>query len=213
MARTDKNFEPKKNQIIQGATAVFVKYGYEATTNKLIAEEVQRQTEMGFTPQLIYHYFGSKEELFRAVMQQFPAPQSLNAFIQELKNQPPEIFFRELAQAYVALFDDPTTAGIFKIAQSEGYRNPEVAESIAAVLYQAFTLPCVEYVVKQMADGRIKLMHPATLLTQFFSPLVFRMLPIAQALEKINPVNLPGRAEFIEGIVSSFLNGVLIERK
>jgi AcrR family transcriptional regulator len=213
MARSDKNFEPRKNQIIQAATETFVKYGYEATTNKLIAEEIQRQTGAGFTPQLIYHYFESKNELFRAVMQQFQAPQALNELIKRLKNESPEIFFKALATAYLAVFDEPTAASIFKIAQSEGYRNPEVAESIATVLYESYTLPCAEYVVKQMALGNIKRMHPAIILSNFFAPLVFRMLPITLAMERINQGSMPSREEFIEASVNGFLSGILIERK
>ena len=50
-----------RNRILDSARRCFAEFGYEASTNKVLAREA------GLTTGAIYHYFGSKRDLYAAV--------------------------------------------------------------------------------------------------------------------------------------------------
>ena len=52
-----------KEQIVEAAREVFAKYGYRKTTIEDIAKAVYRAKSS------VYHYFGGKDEIFRAVVE------------------------------------------------------------------------------------------------------------------------------------------------
>src|SRR5262249_10292239 len=64
-SRDEQDFEERRQQIIDGALAVFSEKGFEKATNKDIAEAAG----IG-SPGLIYHYFKDKSDLFRQVLEQ-----------------------------------------------------------------------------------------------------------------------------------------------
>lgn len=63
MARSNKNFEPKKEALIQLALDLFVTNGYENTTITQIMKAA------GLSKGGMYHYFSSKEEILDEVIQ------------------------------------------------------------------------------------------------------------------------------------------------
>lgn len=209
MARTDKNHEERKTQIIQAAVQVFAEQGYERTTNQLVAAEFKKRTGTNVTAQLIYHYFDSKESLFREAVQQFPLPHLVGCSVQAAMNEPPAVFFREVARTYLEIFDDPLASSTLKICIAEGIKYPEIAGIIADKIYPAFIEPSMRYVANQTSLGKIKPCHPAVLLSQFFGPLVQQFLPITSALLQKAPFPPPSRDEFLESFVDNFLTGIL----
>src|SRR5690348_3160304 len=104
MARTPIYHEEKKAQIVQAALATFARYGYEGTTNKLIAEEAGKligSEGKPISPALIYHYFPKgKSELFEACLAQFPPLHQLRDTIVGNLDQPPQVFIRVVARTY-----------------------------------------------------------------------------------------------------------------
>jgi len=62
LARSNKNFEVKKQEIIEAALHLFIKNGYENTTTNDIIEmsDISRGA--------MYHYFNSKEDILKAVI-------------------------------------------------------------------------------------------------------------------------------------------------
>src|SRR5215471_17466191 len=72
--RDERDFEDRRQQIIDGALEVFASKGFERATNKDIAEAAG----IG-SAGLIYHYFKDKSDLFRQVLEQrAPVLQLLN---------------------------------------------------------------------------------------------------------------------------------------
>ncbi|MGI9577831.1 MAG: TetR/AcrR family transcriptional regulator [Microthrixaceae bacterium] len=51
-------------RILDAARRSFADHGYEATTNRMLAAEI------GITPGAIYHYFDSKVDIYRAVLEE-----------------------------------------------------------------------------------------------------------------------------------------------
>ena len=62
LSRRQQNRLNKKNRALDAALKVFSQYGFETTTMEAIA------TEANLTKPTLYEYFGSKEELFKAMM-------------------------------------------------------------------------------------------------------------------------------------------------
>ncbi|MEI7556219.1 TetR/AcrR family transcriptional regulator [Candidatus Chlorohelix sp.] len=213
MARPDTNFEEKKAQLARVATTVFAKYGYEGSTNRLIAKEMEQQTGASFTPALIYHYYAGKEDLFRAVVNQFPPPQKLSQVIQDNLDAPPEILLRHIGVTYLELFEDPLTASLMRMLLTEVQANPELAHIVAERVVPSVVMPFAQYIIRQVAQGRFKSDNPVTLIFQFFSPLFQRVLLSSLGFFEVFPIQMPSREDYVNTLVDGFLHGVLIEQK
>lgn len=207
MGRTDKS-EGRKAQIIEAATVVFAEHGYEGTTNKRIAEALAARTGAGVTPQLIYHYFASKQALFQAVMRQLPPPQRIRAAIESAMNEPPAVFFRQLARAYVELLDDPLAAAVIRISITEGERSPEIAEAIADVLVPAYVEPLGAYLDAAVRSGRLRPCHPGLVMLGVLGPLLQSRMPVSRAMARRLKLPPLGADALIDGIVDNLLLGL-----
>ncbi|NWJ44349.1 MAG: TetR/AcrR family transcriptional regulator [Chloroflexi bacterium] len=213
MARPDTNFEEKKAQLARMATTVFAKYGYEGTTNRLIAKEMEQQTGASFTPALIYHYYASKEDLFKAVVNQFPPPQKLSQVIQDNVDAPPEILLRNIGVTYLELFEDPITASLMRMLLTEVQTHPELARIVAERVVPSVVMPLAQYITEQVEQGKFKSANPVTLLFQFFSPLFQRVLLNSLGFFSVFPIQIPAREEYVNSLVDGYLHGVLVEQK
>jgi len=213
MARPDTNHEEKKALIIEAALKTFAHYGYEGTTNKLVAEEVKRESGQNFSPALIYHYFPvGKIQLFTAVMGKFEPVQILGQAIADNSNEPPEIFLRRVAEAYIKLFGEPQAVDLMRIAINEGPRYPEVIQNVMGQIGPVFAFPFIAYFGKQIEQGRVKPMPFLNLVLGFFAPLLIRRL-VSSAIGQFIPFPVPSDEEFIESHVQTFLHGLLIEQE
>jgi len=70
MSKTIQNAEKKQQGIVIAAEALFLQQGYGASSMDQIAKAA------GVTKQTVYRYFGSKNELFGAVMRQVQTAES-----------------------------------------------------------------------------------------------------------------------------------------
>ena len=207
MGRTDKS-EGRKAQIIEAATVVFAEHGYEGTTNRRIAEALAARTGTAVTPQLIYHYFASKQALFQAVMQQLPPPQRIRAAIEAASDEPPAAFLRRVARAYVELLDDPLAAAVIRISITEGERSPEIAEAIADVLVPAYAEPLAAYLDAAVRRGRLRPCHPALVLLGLLGPLLQSRMPVSRAMARRFPIPPLDADALIDGIVDDLILGL-----
>ncbi len=212
MARPDTNHEERKGQIVRAALHTFSRHGYDGTSNKLIAEEVKQQTGGNFSPALIYHYFESKEELFRGVVEQFPPPHILSQTIKENMHQPPEIFFGKVAHTYLTLFEDREMANLLKMIISEVGKHPELTNTLAGEIIPQVIVPAIEYVSGQMGLGVLRRTSPINLLFQFFGALIPRILLVSITnISAMAPLPIPSKEEFIEELIKGYLQGNLLK--
>lgn len=210
MARTKTTHTEKKSLILQAAIKTFAQYGYEGTTNKLIAAEVRRSSGSSFTPALIYHYFPEgKLQLLSNIMQQYSPLQELGRAVREQTDSPPDVFLPAVAYAYIRLFDDPETARLFRIFFTEGPRYPELVQGITERIFPLIMIPMVQYLQRQVQQGTIKPVQPLAAVFQFFGPLLMRGL-LKENLNTITPpFPMPSDQEMIENHVQTFLHGLL----
>jgi AcrR family transcriptional regulator len=109
-------------RILDAATQIFFAVGYERATIRAVASAA------GVDPGLVMHYFGSKQELFRRVIDVAPVP--------EVSGAPGQAAEQILASIADRLASEPTAS--LTLLRSM-LTNPEAASlaSVAAARYEA----------------------------------------------------------------------------
>ena len=121
MARTPKVVEDRREHIIDAALRAFAQKGFARTTNKDIAREA------GITPGLIYHYFESKEALFRAIIDSRSPLQLVRTPPHDLLEQPPELALRFLVGQLLTIAEGEPFVQLIRLFLPEIIHNPAVA--------------------------------------------------------------------------------------
>ena len=109
-------------RILDAATQIFLAAGYERSTIRAVASTA------GVDPGLVMHYFGSKQELFRRVIDTAPVP--------EVSGEPGQAAEQILGSLADRLANEPTAS--LTLLRSM-LTNPEAASaaSVAAARYEA----------------------------------------------------------------------------
>lgn len=92
-----------REAIAAAARARFAEAGYDRTTIRAIAADA------GVDPALVVRFYGSKEELFRAVM---ALPDAVATALTSLADGPRETVGHRLAELVVGVLENPATRGI-----------------------------------------------------------------------------------------------------
>ncbi len=114
-----------RRSILDIARAAFATGGYDASTNRELAAEV------GITAGALYHYFGSKLDLYLAVHD------DVQVMVYDRFNEAVERgegflakFEAVLDTAHALNRQDPTLAGFLGVVRSDMRRHPEIAEAL-----------------------------------------------------------------------------------
>ena len=120
MGKRELNRLKRKSAIVAVATRAFLEQGYAATSMSAIADEI------GGSKATLWGHFGSKEELFMAVIDEQVA---LFAADMEgaLVTEPFTIGgLRRFCMGYVRTFMRPQFVSLFRMIMGEGARFPEI---------------------------------------------------------------------------------------
>ena len=112
----------KREQILQGATRVFLQHGYAGTSMDRVAAEA------GVSKQTIYSHFQDKEGLFTALIERVTTRQIRAEFGSEIFQGEPAILLRKIAQGYLGKRDDQEYLSLFRVVIAESARFPELAQ-------------------------------------------------------------------------------------
>jgi AcrR family transcriptional regulator len=187
------------------ALRLFLESGYEATSMDAIAAEA------GTTKATLYARFGSKEAIFRAVLewavgrQDWPEPEP------EPKPGPPDLddlegALREIAHASVHRATHPSMVKLARIAASESSRFPEVARRASAAPQWPRSHVVVQLLERHAASGAIALPGEAEMLAELFLGMV---ASIPARLASLGITRDPGeQREHTELAVRLFLLGL-----
>ncbi|HUI88857.1 MAG TPA: TetR/AcrR family transcriptional regulator [Anaerolineales bacterium] len=187
--------------IEQAAYSLFMEQGFTATSMRQIAERA------GLALGGIYNHYGSKEEIFRAiVLDRHPYKQIL-PLVLSARGDTPEDFIRNAAQALVdGLGRRPEFMKLMfiEIVEFESKHISLIVREIAPQL-----LPVFERLVRDHRS--LRPIHPAVLLRSFlgmfFSFYVTDMLIHGSVISKIMPKNS------FDSFVDIYLHGILKETK
>lgn len=121
----DADSAETRQRLLDGARRAFAEHGFDATTNREIAEAAD------VTATAIYHYFGSKAELYAAVYMEVQ-DQVQAAFVRAIEGQS-----GLLASLHAALdvavelnWADPSLAGFLVAATTDLKRHEELREQL-----------------------------------------------------------------------------------
>lgn len=143
--------EARPAELLDAALELFVEKGFAATRS----EEVARRA--GVSKGTLYLYFPSKEELLKAVIQQFLAERIVegarraDAFDQEGASTP-EVMENLLSEWWMQVYDSPAS-GVFKLVIAEARNFPDIARFYAERVIVPGTELCVRLLRRGMQRG------------------------------------------------------------
>lgn len=120
----DTSSEETRRRILDAARRCFAAYGYEATSNRELADSA------GLTTGAIYHYFGSKLDLFAEAYAQ--VQETVYARFEEAMTSAPERFVDRvnavLDEAHVLNKEDPSLAQFLVAVRTDVSRHPDLGD-------------------------------------------------------------------------------------
>ncbi len=149
MARTPKVVEDRREQIIDAAMHTFAQKGFTRATNKDIAHEA------GITPGLIYHYFDSKEALFKAIIDERSPVHMLHSLPQEMLMLPPGTLLPLLLQQALAIVEGEDFIQLIRVFLPEVIHNPEISPLGLSVLQQVVQF-LADYFTSKIQSGELR---------------------------------------------------------
>lgn len=115
--RTGRKFD----QVLEGATRVFLAQGFEGAS----VDEIARKA--GVSKATLYSYFPDKRLLFMEVARGECQRQAGQAMTMVQPDQPPRDVFLAGARQIVDFFNSPMSLSIFRLCVAEAERFPEMA--------------------------------------------------------------------------------------
>lgn len=161
-----------RSEILDAAKRVFGKMGYDRATVRGIA------TEAGVDVSLIYHYFGTKDQLFAASIDiPIPAAEALRAVFTE----DPEDLGRRLAETFFFVWEQETArASLLGILRSAMGGEHQAAEA-----FRQFLTTSVLEQIAPLIDGESPRLRALLMASQLvgvaMTRYVMRLEPIASA--------------------------------
>jgi len=156
--------EGKREAILEAARKVFLDIGFGATSMDAIAvaAKVSKQT--------VYNHFGSKEELFAAMVRS-ACDRMLTVFEEAAKSGKPEVTLRAIARQIVSKVLDRDRQSLYRILMAEGQRFPELGQIFYECGPQVTRKYLADYFAEQNARGTMHVANPAITADQFFGVL------------------------------------------
>jgi TetR/AcrR family transcriptional regulator, mexJK operon transcriptional repressor len=168
----DEERAQRRQQIIDGALAVFAEKGFDKATNQEIAEAAG----IG-SPGLIYHYFESKADLLhQALVSRAGMLESLTD-MDGLLEMPPRDALRRLGMSFLTAIGDPENLRVVRIIMSEALRNPRMTEAWHKSSSRPLRGALIAYLSALMRAGKLRTVNPAAAATCFLGPFVTYALP------------------------------------
>jgi len=152
----------KRELILEAATNAFRDRGYEATSMDHVAElaMVSKRT--------VYNHFGSKEVLFRAVVDGLIAHSQALKQIEFDAGRPLDAQLHDFAAAKARVATDPALAGLMRVVIGVFVRDPEFARD-AVTQAAAGEDALVRWLQAASAAGKLRVADPQLAAELFWS--------------------------------------------
>ncbi|HEV7164270.1 MAG: TetR/AcrR family transcriptional regulator [Gammaproteobacteria bacterium] len=189
--------EGKREAILDAAHKVFLDVGFGATSMDAIAvaAKVSKQT--------VYNHFGSKEELFGAMIRGV-CDRMLTVFEEAAKSGKPEDTLRAIARQIVKKVMEHDRLALYRLLIAESQRFPELGHIFYESGPQVTRKYLADYFTEQNARGTMHVANPAITADQFFG-LLSGCYPKAQL--GIGPLPAQDYLDgYIENAVSMFMS-------
>jgi TetR/AcrR family transcriptional regulator, mexJK operon transcriptional repressor len=190
--------DAKRDAILRGAKAVFLKHGFESTSMDVVA------LRAGVSKMTVYRHFGSKEALFAGVITNL-CERIVDGDLREIFELPPREALMTFARKMIAIVFAHETVELHRIVIAESRRFPKLGR----LFYQSGPESCIAalaaYFHRHVDDARFKVRNPRRAAEEFLELLRgYAHLRVMLGLERI-----PSSAEMeerIEGAIRHVLN-------
>jgi AcrR family transcriptional regulator len=147
----------------------------------------------GVSRATLYRLFPGKPALFIGLVHAFSPLEPVSRKAMEMSEFPPEVVMPELARTVFRVVAGPTAPGVglmraifFEVSAL----SPE-AEAAAHELVTTILGSVGAYLLREMAEGRLRRMHPVLALQSFVGPIFFHLL-LRPVVERMVGLNLDG---------------------
>jgi len=130
-----------REEILAAARDTFADHGYESASIRRIA------TRAGVDPALVHHYFGTKEDLFRAAA---AAPIDPATFFPQIWAGDPEGLGERIVRAFLGVWEDPETGPAIRAT----VRRAVADERSAVLLREFFATLVVRRIVHELGADK-----------------------------------------------------------
>ncbi|MCS7350462.1 MAG: TetR/AcrR family transcriptional regulator [Anaerolineae bacterium] len=169
--------EETRRHIVEAAFRVFARRGFRGTTNREIAQEA------GISPGLIYWYFHSKEDLFRAVVETKSFILPLRQIARAMRDTTPGEFLARTVELATAMARDPKVLTAIQLLLAEAMRDKRVRRIFVARAIRPGLQAVTAYLADQQAAGHLRRgnvwvmaqLWMGLLLSQIFLVCLFRI--------------------------------------
>jgi len=160
------SFAPSKREaIIAAAMRLFIEAGYAMAS----MEEIARRAVVA--KQTLYNYFGSKQVLFQAIVEQICDELMDTVNLDAPLDSDPTVALNEFARRFVRLMIDPTSIGLFRLLAAEAHRFPDLAETVFRSGPDRVVADLARYLEAQHRARRLKIMNPVLSAESFMGSL------------------------------------------
>ncbi len=152
----------KRDVILEAANKVFLEVGFGAASMDSIASAAQ------VSKQTVYNHFGSKEELFAAMVRVSCDDMTL-AFAQAVKDSSPENALRTMARHFMDVAFSAEKLAMHRILMAEVPRFPELGRAYYQAGPAIIRKFLADYFAEQNKRGTLKVENPQFAAEQFIS--------------------------------------------
>ncbi|BAI74068.1 transcriptional regulator (plasmid) [Azospirillum sp. B510] len=196
----------KPAQIMDAAGALFLEHGYSAVSMDAIAKKAN------VSKATLYAHFGSKEELFRAMIACECANSVMISVWDEATKLPVADGLRLFGRTFVRFITSPKALGLYRMVLGEVHRLPELAqafhESGPALTFQR----AHQFMAQAAGNGELAITDFELATHQFFGLLKANMhMKLLLCLsERPSDADLE---RFVDAAVELFVKGYAPERR
>jgi AcrR family transcriptional regulator len=153
--------EIRRAQILDGATAVFLEYGYAGATIDLVVARI------GASKATIYSFFGGKEGLFSALIEE--RTEHVLAGFKDIEITTVDVRngLAHLARQYMDVVMSPDAVELYRLILAEGPRFPELVKSFYRIGPDRVTARVASDLRLWTQQGRISADDPDRIAAQF----------------------------------------------
>jgi AcrR family transcriptional regulator len=164
--------DQRRSELIETALRLFAQQGYRATTIADIAAAT------GTAHGLVYHYFGSKDELLAAILDRYAFLPRLRAVLEVSPDRPAVDVLTEIARGLSEVLGERPE--LLRLVVAESATNPIVAQALARVTQEGLAL-LVDYLGARVVAGELRTHDPSVPARALFWAIITKHLGPADA--------------------------------
>jgi AcrR family transcriptional regulator len=181
--RTRPRGEPRRVELLDAATAVFLEHGYANATIELVVARA------GASKSTIYSFFGDKEGLFSALIEERAERILAGLADLEIGGRDVRSGLTHIARQYMDVVMSPDAIGLYRLIVAEGARFPDLVNSFYRIGQDRVTA-CVAKALRVWAErDRISVKDPERIATQFLDTVRGELH--LRVMAGLSPADLP----------------------